>query len=428
MKKIWIVLLLLISMAGGIYLEQRFQLIALLSGTTADNMETAVEETAPGPEKKILYWVAPMDPNFRSDKPGKSPMDMDLVPVYADSEKKEDAGMVRIAPEVINNLGVRTARVEKSELSRRIDTVAYINYDETRISHVHLRTEGWIHELTVAAEEERVKKGQLLFTLYSPTLVNAQEEFLQAEASGNKALMGASAERLLALGLTRAQIDNLQKTGKPAQHVATYAGQSGVVAALNVRHGMYVKPETEVMSLASLDTIWIEAEVFERQANWVKTGQPAEARIPALPGRVWKGNVDYVYPELDPVTRTLRVRLRFENPEEFLKPNMYADVSILSEVPGPLIHIPREALIYDGKEPRVILALGEGRFKARAVTPGIESGNRVEIIEGLDEGEVVVTSAQFLIDSEASLGASFQRMSPADEMNDSDMKKQGERP
>ena len=189
----------------------------------------------------------------------------------------------------------------------------------------------------------------------------------------------------------------------------------GIVSTLNVRHGMYVKPETELMSLANLNSVWIQAEVFERQSNWVKVGQSAEAQLPSMPDHIWKGQVDYVYPQLDPVTRTLRVRLRFDNPEEFLKPNMYADVSILSEDTGPVIHIPREALILDGKVPRVILALGDGHFKSKAVTPGIESGDRVEIIEGLSEPDVVVTSAQFLIDSEASLNASFQRMEPVEE-------------
>lgn len=396
MKKVWLlVLVLFIAVPVVIYMQYK-------SNTSQSHKED---------EKEILYWVAPMDPNYRRDKPGKSPMGMELVPVYSGSEE-EDAAVVRISPEVVNNLGVTTARVEKSKLSRRIETVGYINYDESKISHVHLRAEGWIHNLVADTEGERVKNGQLLFTLYSPMLVNAQEEYLQAVASGNKTLAAASRERLLALGLVDSQIKKARETGKPSQFVASYATQSGVISALNVRQGMYVKPETEIMSLASLDTIWIEAEVFERQASWVASGQLAEARIPAMPGQVWKGNVDYVYPELDATTRTLRVRLKFKNPDEYLKPNMYANVSILNEPGGAVIHIPREALIHDGRIPRVILALGNGRFKARQVIPGMEGDGRIEIIEGLDESDVVVVSAQFLIDSEASLNASFQRMEP----------------
>jgi Cu(I)/Ag(I) efflux system membrane fusion protein len=396
MKKIWLLILVpFIAVPAVIYMQYK-------SSTSQVHKED---------DKEILYWVAPMDPNYRRDKPGKSPMGMDLVPIYAGSEE-EDAEVVRISPEVVNNLGVRTARVEKGKLSRRIDTVGYVDYDESRISHVHLRAEGWIHNLVADTEGERVEKGRLLFTLYSPMLVNAQEEYLQAVASGNKTLAAASRERLLALGLVDSQIEKARETGKPSQFVASYATQSGVISALNVRQGMYVKPETEIMSLASLDTIWIEAEVFERQASWVSSGQQAEARIPAMPGRVWKGNVDYVYPELDATTRTLRVRLKFKNPDELLKPNMYANVSILNEPAGAIIHIPREALINDGRVPRVILALGNGRFKARQVIPGMEGDGRIEIIGGLDESDVVVISAQFLIDSEASLNASFQRMEP----------------
>jgi Cu(I)/Ag(I) efflux system membrane fusion protein len=235
---------------------------------------------------------------------------------------------------------------------------------------------------------------------------------LQAITTGNKRLVQASEYRLDVLGMSKTQIRKLIKDKTPAQYVSTYASQSGVISKLNVREGMHVKPETEIMVLANLDTVWIQAEVFERQVNWVKVGQDVEARLPSVPGRIWKGEVDYVYPGLDPNTRTLRVRLRFDNPEEFLKPNMYADVSIISEHTGPVIHIPREALILDGHAPRVIVALGNGRYQAREVVPGVESSDRVEIMEGLDETDLLVVSAQFLIDSEANLKASLRRMEP----------------
>lgn len=424
MKRQWFILIILIAgITVGVYAERQFEVISKLDFFAPlseilqlNNMPQVVpdktEDTGSHKEREILYWVSPMDPNDKRDRPSKDWMGMDFVPVYADESDQGDNDIVRISPEVVNNLGVRIAKVQKGKFSRHIDTVGYVDFDESKISHVHLRTEGWIHNLVVNVEGERVNKGQLLFTLYSPTLVNAQEEYLQAVASGGQGLIQASAERLLSLGLTESQIENLRTTGKATQYVASYASQTGIVSDLNVRHGMYVKPETEVMSLASLDSIWIQAEVFERQTSWVKVGQPAEARLPSMPGRVWKGKVDYVYPELDPVTRTLRVRLRFDNPEEFLKPNMYADVSILGIETESVIHIPRDALIMDGKEPRVILALGEGRFKPKVVTPGIESGDQVEIIDGLSEDDVVVISAQFLIDSEASLDASFLRMEP----------------
>ena len=179
---------------------------------------------------------------------------------------------------------------------------------------------------------------------------------------------------------------------------------------LMAREGMYVKPRMEIMTLADLSSIWIQVEVFERQAEWVKVGKPAEMRLSYLPGRVWEGNVEYVYPSLDPMTRTIRTRLKFKNPDEALKPNMFADVTIFGGGKVDVVKIPREALIRSGGEERVILSMGEGRFQPRKVVSGIESGDEIEILSGLKGGEDVVTSSQFLLDSEASIKASLNRM------------------
>ncbi len=363
-------------------------------------------------DNNIMYWVAPMNPAYRRDEPGKSPMGMDLVPVYEDGEEDMGEGMpiIKIRPEIINNLGVRTTRVERGPLRKRIGTVGYIDYDETRINHIHTRTEGWIEKLNVRAEGQQVKRGQLLFELYSPLMVNAQEEYLQALASGNRLLAEASREKLSALGISKSQIDRLEKDKKVTQNIRFYAPQSGVLINLGVREGMYIKPETQVLSLASLDSIWLLAEVFERQANWVEAGQRAEAKLPSMPGVIWEGKVEYVYPDLDPITRTLRVRLRFDNSEEKLKPNMYSHVTIFGEEKKDVISIPQEALIRDADQDRVIRALGEGRFQAQEVMAGMESGDWIEITSGLNEGDEIVVSSQFLIDSESNLKASLQRM------------------
>lgn len=361
-----------------------------------------------GEDKEILYWVAPMDPNYRRDRPGKSPMGMDLIPFYAGDDVSSST--VTISPAVVQNLGVRTAKADKTRLWRDIDTVGYVDYDESKVSHIHLRTEGWIEKLTVESEGERVKKGEFLFDVYSPLLVSAQEELVTAIATGNKNLIAASKERLSALGISSKQIRKLEKNRKVKQIISVYAPQDGVVAKFPVRDGMFVNPSKSVMTLADLSSVWLLAEVFERQAEWVKVGQPAEVRLSYIPGRVWQGKVEYIYPTLDPKTRTLKVRLRFENPDEKLKPNMYANVKIFGGAKRDTIVIPLEALIRTGREERVIIALGEGRFEARNVKAGIESGDFVEILEGLDEDEDVVTSAQFLIDSEASMRASLNRM------------------
>jgi len=373
-------------------------------------------------EKKILYWVAPMDPAYRRDAPGKSPMGMDLVPVYDEG----NGVSVKISPAVENNMGVRTAVAERKRLWRRIDTVGYVDYDENKISHIHLRTKGWIEKLAVKSEGERVKKGQVLFQVYSPELVNAQEEYLQALRTKNNILIDASSDRLQALGVAKSQIGRLNKTKRARQYVPVYAKQSGIVANLNVREGMFVEPMREVMSLADLSSVWLLAEVFESQLDWVRVDQSAEVRLSYLPGREWVGKVEYIYPSLNPKTRTLKVRLRFDNPDEALKPNMFANVTIYGGAKKNLIIIPREALIREGGEERVIIAEGKGRYSSRVVKAGIESGDYVEVVSGLSEGDTVVTSGQFLIDSEASLKASLTRMTqPAISSDNSmDMKKE----
>lgn len=407
MKNILLTLTILVFGIGvGVYVGKKENLPNSQTMTSQDkNISSADDNKSP------LYWIAPMDPNYRSDKPGKSPMGMDLIPVYGEDLEVAES-VIKISPSVVNNLGVRTTPVIRGQLARKVSTVGYLDYDETRISHIHARTDGWIERLWVRSEGERVDNNQLLFELYAPTLVNAQEEYLQALTSTNKVLLDASRERLIALGVSKSQVDLLDKEKKVSQYVKYYSPQSGVLSRLNVREGMYIKPDTEVISLANLDQVWLLAEVFERQATWVKSGQTAEARLPSSPERVWTGVVEFIYPDLDPVTRTLRVRMRFENPERLLMPNMYAHVDISGEPKREVLSIPREAIIYGSKMTRVIVALGDGRFEAREIIIGIESDSSIEIVRGLSEGEVVVTSAQFLIDSEASLKASIHRLDP----------------
>ena len=367
----------------------------------------------------VLYWVAPMDPNYRRDKPGKSPMGMDLIPFYAGNEAQ--GSIVSISPTVVQNLGIRTAKAELTRLWRGIDTVGYVDYDESKVSHIHLRTEGWIEKLAVESEGERVKKGDFLFDIYSPKLVNAQEELVTALATGNKGLIRATKARLSALGISVAQIKQLQKDKKVKQRISIYAPQDGVVSSLPVREGMFVKPAQKVMTLGDLSSVWLLAEVFERQSQWVEVGQHAEVRLSYIPGKDWKGKVEYIYPSLDPITRTLKVRLRFDNPGELLKPNMYANVKIFGGAKEKTIVIPLEGLIRTGREERVIISLGEGKFEARSVSAGIESGDYVEILDGVKEGERIVTSGQFLIDSEASMRASINRMTEVEDSGMSDM-------
>ncbi len=364
------------------------------------------------PEREILYWVAPMDPSYRREEPGKSPMGMDLVPVYAD-EVATRPGTISIDPTLVNNLGVRTAVAERGTLARRIETVGYVGYDEDTLQHVHTRVDGWIEKLAATATGDPVRKGQLLFELYSPTLVNAQQEFLAALASNNVGLQSASRDRLAALGVTSSEITRLEREREARQRIRVVAETDGVIAHLGVREGMFVTPATEVMSIAQLDRVWVVAEVFERQSAWVEPGQSATVELDYLPGMRLQGTVDYVNPELDPDTRTLKVRLRFDNEGARLLPNMFARVAIDGTSINDIVHVPREAVVRGGASNRVVVAHGNGVFESRSVLVGIESGDRVAIRRGLKEGERVVVSAQFLIDSESNIESALGRLEGA---------------
>ena len=378
------------------------------------------DSTASSAKDKPLYWVAPMDANYRRDKAGKSPMGMDLVPVYQDSNNGPDAGVgtIRISSDVINNLGVRTATAEIKSLDAEINTVGYIAYDEEKMVHIHPRVEGWVEKLYVQAVGESVTKNQALYEIYSPELVNAQEELVLALNRSNRQLIKAAENRLLALQIPQSAISQLIKTKQVQQTITFYSPQNGVVETLNIREGFYVQPGLTVMSIADLSQVWVEAEVFERQANQVKAGAPVTMTLDYLPGQSWQGQVDLIYPTLDVKTRTVKLRLRFNNENGAFKPNMFAQIIIHSTDTDNTLLIPKEALIRTGKQDRVVLALGDGSFKSIAVTVGRFDNENVEIITGLSEGDKVVSSAQFLLDSESSKSSDFKRMYADNEGSD----------
>lgn len=359
-----------------------------------------------------LYWVAPMDANYRRDAPGLSPMGMDLIPVYDEGKSENDAGpgTIVISPDVVNSLGVRTGLAERRKLHHDITTVGYVQFDEDTLVHIHPRVSGWIEKLYVTASGEPVKQGKPLYDLYSPELVNAQEDVVLAINRKNTRLMQASEDRLRALQIPTSFIDELKRTLKVQQTVTFLAPQDGVVANLRIREGFFVEPGTTMLSIGALEQVWVEAEIFERQASLVHKNDSVTMRLDYLPGQVWKGHVDYIYPALDKKTRTVRIRLRFDNIGKQLKPNMFAQVNVHSDSGMPLLLIPREALIRTGKQDRVVLALGEGSYKSIEVQVGQRNHEVVEIIKGLDEGDRVVTSAQFLLDSESSKTSDFTRL------------------
>ena len=407
-----IILLLVIGASGAFFL--------LRQGGGHSSMDMAE-----GGERKIAYWVAPMDPNYRRDEPGKSPMGMDLIPVYEGEENGSGEPSLKINAAVVQNIGVKTADVVREDMARDINTVGSIMIDEEARSDIHVRAEGWIEKLHVEAVGEKVDAGDVLFELYAPALVAAQSEFIQALKIGRTPLIEAASERLTALGMSADQIAELKRTQKQMRLVAVKAPQAGVVTMLNARNGMYLKPSDMAMRLADLKNVWIIADVFDTEAAWVSAGDRAVMTLPAFPGETWEGEVDYVYPTAEMMTRTVQVRLRFPNPGDRLRPNMFANVTIGAEPKQDVLTIPQSAVIRSSRGDRVILALGEGRFRPAEVRTGMESGGKVEVLAGLAQGERIVVESQFLIDSEASLDSGLLRMAAPDEEDNAPMDMDG---
>ncbi|PFG58317.1 Cu(I)/Ag(I) efflux system membrane fusion protein [Vibrio sp. ES.051] len=381
--------------------------------TDSNHEMSSADNNASSSVNEPLYWVAPMDPNYKRDKPGQSPMGMDLIPVYTEdvAGEKEKPGTVTIDPSVENNLGVKTTTVSVEQLSPRIETVGYIAFDESHLWQTNVRVAGWVEKLYINAVGEKVEKGDVLFTLYSPDLVKAQEELLNAYRTGRSGLVKGATERLVTLGVDRSQIQTITQRGKASQTIEIKAPAGGIIASLNVREGGYLSPAQAVISAGPLDNVWVDAEVFERQAQWMKAGSSATMTLDAIPGSEWQGVVDYVYPILDPKTRTLRVRLKFPNPNGELKPNMFANIALQPVTDKAVMTIPKSSVIRSGGMTRVVLAEGEGKYRSSRIKVGREADDRIEVLQGLTKDDRIVTSAHFMLDSESSQTADLARIS-----------------
>ena len=371
---------------------------------------------APASDKKILYWHDPMVPGQKFDQPGKSPfMDMQLVPVYADAAS--DEGGVSISPRVQQNLGVRTAEVTTGTLSPAIEAVGAVAYNERDVVLVQARANGFVEKLHVRAPLDPVRKGQPLAELYVPDWVAAQEEFLTVKrmgAAAPEALLDGARQRMRLAGMSDAQMAQVETSGTVHARVTVTAPVSGVVAELGAREGMTVMTGATLFRINGLGTIWINAEVSESVAAQVRPGALVEARAPALPGVVFKGRVSAILPEVDAATRTLKARVELNNPRAQLVPGMFATVNFTPAKGGKeILLVPSEAVIQTGQRSVVMVAQGEGKFVPVNVEVGIESNGQTEIRKGLEAGQKVVVSGQFLIDSEASLRRTATRMSEA---------------
>lgn len=374
-----------------------------------DKPEGSTAGTSMSSERRVLYWYDPMKPDQHFDAPGKSPfMDMELLPKYADEGGKdvEVRTVVEIDPSMAQNLGMRTAEVKTGTFWQRVDAVGSVAVDENRIAVVEARAAGWVERLDVRAVGDTVRAGQVVAGIYSPELLAAQEELALAQKLRDATLIEAAQTRLKLL--------NASSTGRPQRQTVIAAPQSGVVTELMVRQGAQVTPGMPLMKLADLSRVWILVEVPEAQASWVAVGKSAEARLKSVPGKLFEGTVDYVYPLLDTQTRTLRARLAFDNADGALKPGMYADVTLFGGAKRDVTLVPSEAVIRTGSRSVVLVAEAEGRYRPVEVTLGPERQNEIVVVEGLEPGQLVVVSGQFLIDSEASLLGAYNRMGEAE--------------
>lgn len=441
-----LVLMVLGGMVGVGYVYRDRLMIAGLAGRTAVEHDGShqlhppqppspheISPKPPGdhasPERKVLYYTCSMHPEIKSDKPGKCPIcAMALTPVYGEAEKTggeaQPVGAFTISPRRQQLIGVEYGEVREQSLSKVIRAVGRVSYDETRIAHIHTKVSGWIDKLYVDFTGKPVKKGQPLLTIYSPELVSTQQEliiarksrdylgdspFLQGVGSNAFSLYESTRERLRLWDIPESEIREIERRGTPSKHLALYSPINGFVLTRNGFSGHRVTPEMELYTIADLSTVWVLADVYEYEMPMISVGQTAVMSLSSFPGRTFTGKVTYIYPGLEAATRTLKVRLEFANPGYELKPDMYANVEVRVDY-GVQLAIPRDAVLDSGTTQVVFVAREGGAFEPRKVTLGHQVGDQVIVLSGIQSGERVVTSANFLVDSESQLKSALRSM------------------
>ncbi|WNZ63253.1 efflux RND transporter periplasmic adaptor subunit [Myxococcus sp. MxC21-1] len=382
-------------------LENPYMGRRMLACGTASEWRSAAPAGAHG-ESEIAHYTCPMHPSVKQHGPGACPIcGMDLTPV---SRAELASGIIRVDDLRRQRIGVKTAKVEQASMDLSLRALGRVTFDEKSLVDVTLKLDGYIHELRVNATGEPVKKGDVLFTLYSPELYAAQQEYLlarQSQSAANASLVGAARKRLELWGLSAAQIERVAQRGQPVENMPFLAPASGYVLEKNVVEGAAVKAGERLFRIAPLAKVWVEADVYEQDLARVKPGHPVEVTLPYLPGKKYAGSVGYVYPSLQGATRTGRIRIELPNPELELKPDMYADVRFILQGGAPRLQIPDSAVIYTGPRRLVFVDLGEGRLRPQEVKLGIKGNGTYEVLEGLSPGDVVVTSGNFLIAAES---------------------------
>ncbi|VAX10945.1 Probable Co/Zn/Cd efflux system membrane fusion protein [hydrothermal vent metagenome] len=445
MSKFFIAIVMLAAGAGGGYwyatqqpsnasavVTEVERLLAAVTGGVipADTGDESDASAAGGTgEREVLFWRNPMNPAITSPVFTQDSMGMDYLPVYADDggDSDEPAGTVKIDPVTVQNIGVRTARAEQRSLARHLNALGQVDFNEERLARLHPKTSGWIEQLRVDETGVRVSKGTILLALYSPDLVSAQREYLVAlenwESVRNssvdrmkkstKSLLRSSRERLELFDVPAHQIKELEQSRKIKKQLHIHSPFAGRIMHIGAREGQYITPKDELYLIADLGRIWVNVDVYEDDLPWMKIGDRAEMTVRAAPGRLFEGKITFIHPTMQKKSRTVRVRLEFDNPDLLLKPGMFANVVLHTDAQPNAVVVPSEAIVRSGTHEQVFVVRAPGKFEPRRVTLGVSADGFTQILEGVKAGEEVVTSSQFLIDSESKLREATAKMMAA---------------
>jgi len=401
--------------------------VGLIGGYLVSDLtrETAMDMPKTAGKGEPLFYRNPMNPAVTSKTPAKDDMGMDYIPVYADTQVSAGpAGTVLIDPVTLQNIGIRTGFVEQRPISHTIRAPGRITYDESLLTKINARTEGWVEKVFVTRTGDFVAADTILLDLYSPQLVSSQQEYLlalqawEAQKSspypdirkGAEDLKNLARRRLELLNVPEHQISELENTRKISEALHIHSPATGTILKIGVQEGQHITPSTDLYHLADLSRVWVMADIFEHELAWVEEGAHASMSVDSLPGVTFHGRVEYVYPFLNPKTRTARVRLVFDNPDLLLKPDSFSTVILAGSARGDALVVPSEAVIRSGTRNTVFVVKGEGRFEPRRVELGVVSDQGIQIVSGLAAGEEVVTSGQFLLDSESKLNEAISKM------------------
>lgn len=399
-----------------------FGLSHWLTEQMPESAQESAQEISAGGEREVLFWRNPMNPAITSPVFSQDEMGMDYLPVYADGAAASDGpvGTVMIDARTVQNIGVRTASAERASISRQIRALGHVDFNEERLLRLHPKVSGWIEALHVGETGTTVDEDSILLSIYSPELLSAQQEYLleietweRSRSAAAKRVMESALARLRLVDVPEHQLKELRDQRRSMRELHIHSPFGGSVMNIGVREGQYVTPSDELYLIADLSRIWVYVDIYEDQLPWVRIGDSAELRLRAAPGQVFSGQVAFIPPMLERQTRTVRVRIEVNNPGLKLKPGMFAEVDLHVATQAEAVVVPSEAIVRSGLREQVFVASGDGHFEPREVVLGLSAEGRTQILSGVDAGEQVVVSSQFLIDSESKLREATAKMAAA---------------